>query len=177
MNIDQFVAKSIGLWRSMRSGHSLAFQQFEDVLSTICISATQENDPEIIKFLSSNKEAKSSKISSPFKMTWQAESDWNIEQEAVSSGSCILIPLPVSSNAGLLFRSKGYAEEESAISEYLFLGDGTFILKTQYGQSIAEERIWFASDNLRCRSSIIKTSSGTGILQTSFASEVRKIQN
>ena len=68
------------------------------------------------------------------------------------------------------------AEEESAISEYLFLGDGTFILKTQYGQSIAEERIWFASDNLRCRSSIIKTSSGTGILQTSFASEVRKIQ-
>lgn len=177
MNIDQFVAKSIGLWRSMRSGHSLAFQQFEDVLSTICISATQENDPEIIKFLSSKKEAESSKISSPFKMTWQAESDWNTEQEAVSSGSCILIPLPVSSNAGLLFRSKGYAEEESAISEYLFLGDGTFILKTQYGQSIAEERIWFASDNLRCRSSIIKTSSGTGILQTSFASEVRKIQN
>jgi phycoerythrin-associated linker protein len=177
MDIDQFVAKSIGLWRSMRSGHSLAFQQFEDVLSTISISAAQENDPEIINFLLTNKKADSSKISSPFKMTWEAESDWNTEEESVSSGSCILIPLPVSSSAGLLFRSVGYAEEESAISEYLFLGDGTFILNTKYGQSIAEERIWFASDNLRCRSSVIRTSSGAGILQTSFASEVRKIQN
>ncbi|NCY13111.1 MAG: phycobiliprotein lyase, partial [Synechococcaceae bacterium WB8_1A_041] len=46
---------------------------------------------------------------------------------------------------------------------------------TKYGQSIAEERIWFVSDNIRCRSSVLKTASGAGVLQTSFSSEVRRI--
>ena len=39
MDIEQFVAHSLGEWRSMRSGHSLAFQQFEDVLSEISIKS------------------------------------------------------------------------------------------------------------------------------------------
>ena len=67
------------------------------------------------------------------------------------------------------------AEAEQAITDYSFSSDGTLVLSTVYGQSIAEERIWFASDNVRCRSSVLKTSEGSGILQTSFASEVRKI--
>ena len=37
MTIEQFIAQSEGSWRSMRSGHSLAFQQFEEVLSEITI--------------------------------------------------------------------------------------------------------------------------------------------
>ena len=30
MNIEQFVAQSLGEWKAMRSSHSLAFQQFEE---------------------------------------------------------------------------------------------------------------------------------------------------
>ena len=30
MTIEQFIAQSEGSWKSMRSGHSLAFQQFEE---------------------------------------------------------------------------------------------------------------------------------------------------
>ena len=50
MTIEQFVAQSIGEWRSMRSGHSLAFQQFEDVLSEINITSIKRDEPEIEKF-------------------------------------------------------------------------------------------------------------------------------
>ena len=57
------------------------------------------------------------------------------------------------------------------------LEDDTFILTTQYGQSIAEERIWFVSENVRCRSSVLRTSAGSGILQTSFASEIRRLDS
>ena len=179
MNIEQFVAQSEGEWRSMRSGHSLAFQYFEDVLSEIKIEKINKDDPRVKSLLEScnHSEALISSVISPFKMEWSAESDWEPDDPTeVAKGSCVILPIPKGHSSGELLRSVGYAESETAKSDYHFLEDGTFILTTQYEQSIAEERIWFASENVRCRSSILKTSAGSGILQTSFASEVRRIQ-
>ena len=178
MTIEQFVAQSSGKWRSMRSGHSLAFQQFEEVLSEVVIEELSKEDPGVKQLLESSlaKEQDKFSISSPFKMEWCAESDWEPDDPSeVSSGSCIIVPLAKDKSSGTLIRSVGYAESEAAISEYHFLDDGTFTLTTQYEQSIAEERIWFVSENVRCRSSVLRTSAGSGILQTSFASEVRRI--
>ena len=178
MTIEQFVAQSSGKWRSMRSGHSLAFQQFEEVLSEVVIEELSKEDPGVKQLLESSlaKQQDICSISSPFKMEWCAESDWEPDDPSeVSSGSCIIVPLAKDKSSGTLIRSLGYAESEAAISEYHFLDDGTFTLTTQYEQSIAEERIWFVSENVRCRSSVLRTSAGSGILQTSFASEVRRI--
>ena len=76
-----------------------------------------------------------------------------------------------------MIRSIGYTESIQCLSNYEFLTDNTFILKTKYDQSIVEERIWFVSENLRCRSSVIRTSEGSVVIQVSFASEVRQIKN
>ena len=178
MTIEQFVAQSSGKWRSMRSGHSLAFQQFEDVLSEVTIEAISKDDSAVKQLLESSLANKHNleTISSPFKMEWCAESDWEPEDPSeVSSGSCIIIPLVKDISSGTLIRSVGYAEAEAAISEYNFSNDGTFTLTTNYEQSIAEEKIWFVSENVRCRSSVLRTSAGSGVLQTSFASEVRRM--
>ena len=178
MTIEQFVAQSSGKWRSMRSGHSLAFQQFEEVLSEVTIEAISKDDSAVKQLLESSLANKYNleTISSPFKMEWCAESDWEPEDPSeVSSGSCIIIPLVKDISSGTLIRSVGYAEAEAAISEYNFSNDGTFTLTTNYEQSIAEEKIWFVSENVRCRSSVLRTSAGSGVLQTSFASEVRRI--
>ena len=160
----------------MRSAHALAFRQFEDVISTIKIERLAINNQEVVDYLAGQSILPGT-ISSPFQMTWQAESDWEPDDAtAVSQGTCILIPIPKTERTGQLLRSKGYAESESAVSSYSFLDDGTFILKTAYSQSIAEERIWFLSEHVRCRSSVLRTSEGSGILQTSFSSEVRRIE-
>ena len=178
MTIEQFVAQSSGKWRSMRSGHSLAFQQFEEVLSEVTIEEISKDDSAVKQLLESSLANKHNleTVSSPFKMEWCAESDWEPEDPSeVSSGSCIIIPLVKDISSGTLIRSVGYAEAEAAISEYNFSNDGTFTLTTNYEQSIAEEKIWFVSENVRCRSSVLRTSAGSGVLQTSFASEVRRI--
>ena len=178
MTIEQFVAQSSGKWRSMRSGHSLAFQQFEEVLSEVTIEAISKDDSAVKQLLESSLANKHNldTISSPYKMEWCAESDWEPDDPSeVSSGSCIIVPLVKNISSGTLIRSVGYAEAEAAISEYNFSNDGTFTLTTNYEQSIAEEKIWFVSENVRCRSSVLRTSAGSGVLQTSFASEVRRI--
>ena len=178
MTIEQFVAQSSGKWRSMRSGHSLAFQQFEEVLSEVTIEEISKDDSAVKELLESYLANKHNiyTVSSPFKMEWCAESDWEPDDPSeVSSGSCIIVPLVKDISSGTLIRSVGYAEAEAAISEYNFSNDGTFTLTTNYEQSIAEEKIWFVSENVRCRSSVLRTSAGSGVLQTSFASEVRRI--
>ena len=160
----------------MRSAHALAFRQFEDVVSNIKIECLSINNQEVVDYLALQSIVPGT-ISSPFQMTWQAESDWEPDDAtAVSQGTCILIPLPETERTGQLLRSTGYAESESAVSSYKFLDDGTFILETVYSQSIAEERIWFLSEHVRCRSSVLRTSEGSGILQTSFSSEIRRIE-
>ena len=178
MTIEQFVAQSTGRWRSMRSGHSLAFQQFEEVLSEVTIEEISREDSAVKELLESSlaNQYNLDTISSPFKMEWCAESDWEPDDPSeVSSGSCIIVPFAKDISSGTLIRSVGYAEAEAAISEYKFSNDGTFTLTTNYEQSIAEEKIWFVSENVRCRSSVLRTSAGSGVLQTSFASEVRRI--
>mgnify|MGYP001171920875 FL=1 len=176
MNIETFVRQSEGKWRSMRSGHSLAFQQFEDVLSEVEIKSVDPSSSSIQELIQSSNLDPKSKSTCPFHMEWKAESDWEPDDPSdVTSGSCLLVPLAINKSEGKIIRSVGYAESEFAVSDYQFLEDGTFLLKTQYEQSIAEERIWFVSENVRCRSSVLRTSAGSGILQTSFASEVRRL--
>ena len=175
MDLELFVERSEGQWRSMRSGHSLAFQQFEEVLSQISVERLSLDDPDVQALIQSTPGLKG-EAQAPFRMEWRAESDWEPDDPAeVSAGSCILVPIPDSQHSGTLVRSVGYAEAEQALSHYLFLSDGTFVLTTRYGQSIAEERIWFVSEHVRCRSSVLRTSEGSGVLQTSFASEVRRL--
>jgi len=175
MNLETFVLQSEGNWRCMRSGHSLAFRQFEEVLSNITIKQLSLDDPKVTDLIATADEPKG-KPCSPFFMEWSAESDWEPDDPSlVSQGSCVLVPFPTNAEEGLLLRSVGYAEPEQAIGKYSFLSDGTFTLTTRYGQSIAEERIWFVSEHVRCRSSVLRTSAGSGVLQTSFSSEVRRL--
>jgi phycoerythrin-associated linker protein len=61
-----------------------------------------------------------------------------------------------------------------AIGEYSFTDDGTFVLITSYDRAAAEEKIWFVNPNLRCRVSLIKTNTGTGVITASFSSEIRQ---
>ncbi len=176
MTIEQFIAQSEGEWNSMRSGHSLAFRQFEQVTSLVTIKIIEKDNPEVCCLLKTIDQL-GGNLTTPFQISWEADTDWaEYNSSTNTKGSCILVPLSVTSKKGHILRSKGYTEPTQAISEYNFLEDGTFVMRTNYMHSISEEKIWFLSENVRCRSSVIKTSNGSGILQTSFASEVRKIR-
>ncbi len=177
MDIEQFVAISQGKWQSMRSGHSLAFKQFEEILSTIKIEIISIEDPNVKSMLKESKYTISDAIM-PFRISWASESDWEGNKNpTLNKGDCYLIPIPKSSSEGMLIRSLGYAEKVASLAKYKFLNDGTFLLKTEYEHTLIEERIWFVSNNVRCRSSIIFSLEGNSILQTSFASEIKLIIN
>ena len=87
------------------------------------------------------------------------------------------IPLEISKTEGKIIRSVGYTEAIQLISLYKLLDDGTLIIYSKYNHITTEERIWFVSDNLRSRSSVTRAINSLAILQTSYASEIRCINN
>lgn len=173
MDITEFVANSIGRWRSQRSVHHLAFGHFEAVESDIEIAALASDDPIAIDLCKDYGIDPSAAVS-PFRMSWEGHSDWD-DSETVS-GSCILIPIPDRDrpNCGKLLRDRGYAETIPAAGDYYLTEDGTFVLVTAYDRAAAEEKIWFVNPNVRYRVSSIKTSAGTGVVTASFSSEIRQ---
>lgn len=173
ITIQDFVAHSIGQWRSQRSVHHLAFGHFEEVQSEIEIVALDINHPNVLE-LCKQYDISPDQAVSPFQMSWEGQSDW--DEDEVTKGSCILIPIPdpEERNKGRLLRDQGYAETIAAAGHYHFLDDGTFVLKTAYDRASAEEKIWFVSDHVRCRVSLIKTSQGSGVVTASFSSEIRR---
>ncbi len=176
MDIDTFVARSLGKWRSQRSAHHLAFAHFEEIRSMIEIEGLAKDDPSVLA-LCKSQGIDISAIATPFKMSWEGETDWN--EDDVLKGQTILVPVPHvgdnsgENNSGKLLRDQGYAETIPAAGDYTITSDGTFVLTTGYDRAAAEEKIWFASDNLRFRVSLIKTSDGKGVTTSSLSSEVR----
>jgi phycoerythrin-associated linker protein len=172
MDITQFVAGSIGQWRSQRSAHHMIFGHFEAVRSEIEILAITPHNPAVIE-LCQAYDIDPSQAVSPFHMSWEGESDW--DDKEVLKGSTVLVPIPDPNlpNQGLLLRDRGYAETMAAAAKYHITEDGVFVLITEYDRAAAEERIWFVNPNLRFRVSTIKTSDGTGVVTASFSSELR----
>ncbi|MDV3352628.1 phycobiliprotein lyase [Leptolyngbyaceae cyanobacterium CCMR0082] len=171
MDIETFVQRSLGEWRSQRSAHHLAFAHFEEVRSTINIEPLTVDEPGVLE-LCKRYDVAPEIVVSPFKMSWEGESDW--DEDEVMAGSTILVPVPDSATTGKLLREQGYAETMEAVGTYSLGEDGTFVLTTSYDRAAAEEKIWFATPNLRFRVSLIKTSSGKGVTTASFSSEVRR---
>ena len=172
MDIDTFVMRSLGQWRSQRSAHHLAFAHFEEIRSEISIEPLEKNDEAVVA-LCKQQSVDVGAIATPFKMSWEGETDW--DEDDVLKGQTILVPVPDATqpNMGKLLRDQGYAETIPAAGDYQIQADGTFVLTTAYDRAAAEEKIWFASDNLRFRVSLIKTSDGKGVTTASLSSEVR----
>jgi len=131
MNIDEFVERSLGNWRSQRSAHHLAFRHFEEVSSEIEIQLLTPDDERVLELCKANQ----------------------VDPH--------------------LIREQGYAETVPAIGIYQLVEDDSFVLTTMYERAAAEEKIWFATPNLRMRVSLIKTGDGKGVTTASFSSEIR----
>jgi len=104
------------------------------------------------------------------RVTWEGTMEWDEEKHA---GSTVLVPIADAEkpNEGKLLREQGYAEKAPVAGRYVVGDDGALTLITEYETMYSEERLWFASPNLRLRTSILKRFGGFSM--ASFCSEIR----
>ena len=171
--INQFIYKSRGEGKSIRSTHTLAFQEFENSTSKIYIKHINPKNKKVIEIfknykLSLNLESISISIK------WQAISDWD-NDDISEEDETILIFLPKDENSGIVLRNKGYAESFISSSNYLFDEQNNLHIKTFYKTTVSEERISFLSTHIRSRFSTIRNLANNSVIQTSHTSEIRNL--
>jgi len=170
--INQFIDKSIGEWKSIRSTHTLAFQEFENSTSKIFIKRINSKNKKIVEIFK-NYKLSFNLESIAIAIKWQAISDWD---DDVSAGDeTILIFLPKDENSGIVLRNKGYTESFISSSKYFVDKQNNLHIKTIYKSKISEERISFLSTHIRSRFSTIRNLGNNSVIQTSHTSEIRNL--
>ena len=106
--INQFIDKSIGEWKSIRSTHTLAFQEFENSTSKIYIKRINKKNKKVVEIFKNYKYSFNLE-SIAISITWQAISDWD-NNDIREGDETILIFLPKDENSGIVLRNKGYTE-------------------------------------------------------------------
>ena len=174
ITIEEFIDKSIGEWKSLRSTHTIAFQEFENTTSNIFISYLSLDSSEAKNLLEKFNFSLNPKFA--IKIIWQATSDWAIEDKS-DPNETILIFSPKDINSGIILKNKGYAEIIHTYSNYFIDPQENLNIITEYNSILSEEKIWFISDHLRARYSLIKNKEFGSLIQTSHSSEIRKLTN
>ncbi len=173
IRINQFIKKSLGEWKSLRSTHSLAFQEVENSTSKIVIEELEIKSKKVVELLEKNNfSSKTSVIA--LSISWQAISDWDMDQKPEENKTTLLF-LPTNKNQGIVLRNKGYTESIISSSEYLIDEYDNLNIKTVYNSTISAERICFLSTHIRSRYSVIRNNENNAVIQTSHTSEIRNI--
>jgi len=170
--INKFIGKSIGEWKSIRSTHTLAFQEFENSTSKIYIKHINSKNKKVIEIFKNYKLSLNLK-SIAISIKWQAISDW--DDDMSEGDETILIFLPKDENSGIVLRNKGYTESFISSSNYLVDEENNLHIKTIYKSTVSEERISFLSTHIRSRFSTIRNLENNSVIQTSHTSEIRNL--
>ncbi|HEY9710240.1 MAG TPA: phycobiliprotein lyase [Oculatellaceae cyanobacterium] len=175
MDIQEFFEQSAGKWFSQRTSHHLAFKQAENGKSNITIEMLSADDSEVAK-LCQQYDIDPRLALCGARVTWDGMMEWDGDGNADKEqhkGSTVLVPVPDPDkpNEGQLLREMGYAEKAPVAGRYIMGSDDALTLITDYETMYSEERLWFASPNLRLRTSILKRFGGFSM--ASLSSEIR----
>ncbi len=165
-SIVEFLEKCVGKWFSQRTGHNLTDRKSVLGKGDLWMEALAADAPEAIA-LCQTYGVDPQSIAAGLKMRWEAIT----ASPKKELGSSVLVALtPDAAGAGALLATPA-AKQNPQPGQYNFGSDGALWLTLPIAGGSIEERIWFASDNLRFRSSTTTRSDGPNF--ASFCSEIR----
>ncbi|MEB3179024.1 MAG: phycobiliprotein lyase [Nostocaceae cyanobacterium] len=172
MDAIEFFQLSAGRWRSSRTTHHLAFKRAEIGDSDILVENLAADHPEIIALCEMHEIDPSLSVGGS-RVTWLGSMAWDREGEGSHEGKTIFAIIPDTDNPrqGRLLRERGYAEIVPVVGSFHMDEEDGLVLTTDYETMSASERFWFASPNIRMRTSTVKRFGGFST--ASFCTETR----
>lgn len=163
MDITEFFQQSAGKWFSQLSTHQFAFKQSGSGKSNIVIDMLDTADPAVVKLCQQHNVDPAQALCG-VKVSW----DGTMDNEEKRAGSSVLVPIASADSAseGMLLRAG-----DAAASRYVVGSDEAVTLITESETLYSEERVWFASPNLRFRTNVLKEADGFSM--ATFCSEIR----
>lgn len=167
-----FFQLSAGKWRSQRATHHLPFKRSETGESDIQVETLDANHPEIIELCQYHQIDPSLSVGGS-RVQWLGTMAWDRENDENHQGKTIFAIVPDGDNprSGKLLRERGYAEIMPVVGLFHMDDEDGLVLTTEYETMSSIERFWFASPNMRLRTSTVKRFGGFST--ASFCTETR----
>ncbi len=169
MDIVDFFELSSGKWLSQRSSHHFDSKQSEAGKSDLVIESLAQTAPEVVQ-LCEQYQLDPAISQCGLKVSWSSSGEWDNKK---TTGTSVLVAIadPETPNQGQLLRSFAANTTPPVAGRYVLGSDEALTLITADDTLYAEERLWFASPNLRLRTSMLKRTGGSST--ASFFSEIR----
>lgn len=166
MNLQKFLDLSAGRWFSQRTNYLLDENKAASSKADVTIELIPADDSRALELCQKHSLDPKLVIGGTVQ-SWDNSVDWG-KAKQVGSATTILVGNPESDRTGKLIRP-----QDSEICGHYVLGeDEALTLIVETDGTYAEERQWFASDNFKMRTTVVKQNDG--VRQTSFYSEIRK---
>jgi CpeS-like protein len=182
MDIKEFFEQSAGKWFSHRTNYDLVDKQSREAKSEIIIENLPVDNPEVVQ-LCQLYNVKTNQVSCAAKFNWNDTTKLNQKL----TGSTVVVFLPdTDNNSGQLLRQGSLTANNSTNKfinnstnsinnlnpgRYLLGSDECLTLVIEDDGISIEERLWFASPNLRMRVSVTKYQEGFST--SAFTTEIR----
>ncbi len=170
MNILEFFDQSVGKWFSQRTSYQLAQknQWHQSDKTDVFIEALGQGVSELERLCLLSKLDPAQALGG-LKVEWKQ----TLLQKAGSSYVVAIAPSPNDAE-GLLLRSTLGPGQSPVLGRYIVNPDDSLTLISEKDDLYVEERLWFASPNLRLRTSLMRHGAD-GFENSSFYSEIRMI--
>jgi hypothetical protein len=171
MDIKEFLEQSIGNWFSLRTAYQLNKGETENSKSEISLEILLPEHPEVISLCQEYNLDPNLSLGGQ-KTTWDNSVDWGKPKQ---KGSVIIVLIPNENDwqVGKLLRKAEKAQAKNTLGRYSLAKDDSLTLIIESDNIYSEERISFASPNLRLRTTATKY--GSNYSNTAFYSEIRRI--
>lgn len=170
MNIKEFLELSAGNWFAQRTKYYLDKEKAENSKSDIITEILDRDNSELIR-LGQENNLDSQTILAAQKVSWNNSVDLGKPKD-IGSVIVIFIADRIGIQSGQFLRSDSF-QSKLIPGRYDLGKDEALTLILEREKFCFQERIWFASPNLRLRTTLSKQNNGAST--TAFYSEIRRV--
>ena len=171
MDIIKFFEDSAGKWFSQRTSQDLAETKSVADSTDLWIDPLEKNDSEVLQLCRDHK-VDPALVLCAVRVRWENKP---LYKEPKKMGSTLLVATGDDEQAkeGKILRKvgPGMSDRAANLGRFAIGEDDAVTIITESDALCSEERLWFAGDNLRLRTSVVKDETGYSLL--SFCSEIR----
>lgn len=169
MDLCNFLEKTVGDWFSQRTTYYLPENQVENSKANVTVTLLSSEDERVTQLAQKynlNLDLSLGAIASQ----WDNSPDWGKPKQTGES-LMLIFRSQDNLNQGKIVRVVN--SSQIVMGEYQLAEDESLILKITENNQYIEERINFASENLRLRNTILKQDDQ--VRQTCFYSEIKRV--
>ncbi|MDJ0657864.1 MAG: phycobiliprotein lyase [Crocosphaera sp.] len=169
MEIQTFLESCVGQWFSQRSSYQFDTEKAESHKSELTVEWLDTDDSLLVSLCQQHRIDPDRAIGGQ-KASWNSSTDYS-QKKQVGNATMIIIPDSHQPQTGQIIQT--FQSQPSFQGHYSLGEDEALTLTLNVGDFSLEERIWFASPNLRLRTSLMKGQNGYS--RSAFYSEIRRL--